>query len=118
MTSKTFTEYLLDEAMDPERKRRLDAALKQIEKQYGKGSYYDPEVRKKREEGWAKSRAKYREANKKREEEHQRRLKDDPEYRREYEKSLADTEAAWKSYGEARARGDRSIVSKDGWTGD
>ena len=118
MTNKTFTEYLLDEAMDPERKRGLEAALKQIEKQYGKGSYYDPEVRKKREERFAKSRAKYAAANKKREEEHQRRMKDDPEYRRDYEPKLKDTEAVWKSYGEARARGDRSIVSKDGWTGD
>lgn len=108
----------LNEAIDPERKRALDAAMKQIEKQYGKGSYHDPEVRKKREERQAKSREKYREYNKKRDAEHARRMKDDPKYRAAEEKKRKESEAFWKSYGERRAAKDPSIVSKDGWTGD
>ena len=115
----TFKEFLA-EAMDPERKRALNAALKQLEKQYGRTSMLSDEGRenRKQRERQEASREKYRKAQEEREAEHQRRMETDPEYRREQEQKLKDTEAFWKSYGEARAKNDPRIVSKDGWTGD
>ncbi len=114
--SSLVTHLLVE--MDPERKRALDAALKQIEKQYGKGSYHDPEVRKAREKKQAKSREAYKKHNERREAEHQHKLKTDPEYKAADDKKMADSEAFWQDYGRRRAAGDPSIVSKDGWTGD
>ena len=45
-------------------------------------------------------------------------MKNDPEYKAKKDKDSADNAAHWEAYAKARAAGDPSIVSKDGWTGD
>lgn len=113
----SLTEYLLEE-MDPERKKALNAALKQIDKQFGKGSWHDPDVKKARERRNRKSQEKGRALQVKRDKEHEHRMKNDPEYKSKKDQESTDNAAHWEAYGKARAAGDPSIVSKDGWTGD
>jgi hypothetical protein len=115
MTS--LTEHLLEE-MDSDRKKHLNAALKQIEKQYGKGSWHDPEVKKAREKKNRAAQEKGRKLQAKRDAAHQHRLKTDPKYKKEHDDRIEATRKHWEAYGKARAAGDPSIVSKDGWTGD